>query len=81
MAKQTDYFLEITHDEDSLATFQGSTPFMAIAVGDLLRSASFMPDARPALRLRVIRVEHEIWESSTGISDKLYIYVEAYHLP
>lgn len=78
------YFIEIYEPEckpgsrcERAASFEASTPFMNLAVGDVL-NPNFWPDTRSSTLLRVVRVEHILWQHDpSSPAHKVCIWTEA----
>lgn len=76
--KQTEYHLEIYEPgsiDDVARVFLSPAPFMTFSEGDLINSA-FFPDENPGHRLRVVKVEHIVWDSDDHNAHKLCVYTE-----
>jgi len=74
--KPVTYFVEVYDGRDCLVTFEGKTPFMALAVGDLLNPAGFASNLHMDVQLRAVRIERILWESDAYIGDKVCVYCE-----
>lgn len=78
--KITEYILEIYEPgctEDVCIVFNSSNPFIAINVGDILNPTTW-PNAESAKDvLRVVNVEHLLWEINGDIKQKILIFTEA----
>lgn len=76
--KPTRYIIEIydPRDGDVWVSFESSTPFGSINQGDILNPGSWSADVKPDLRLRVINIEHLLWQSEKGVAHKVCIYTE-----
>ena len=83
MAKNVQYFLEINEPgsvEDVLIDFEATDPFLQIHKGDLINAQVYENELVPRKYLgllRVVNVEHAIWEVTTHIVDKVIVYTEA----
>lgn len=73
------YILEI-YDEGSTDTvaarFEGSSPFMSLSKGDLINSRSW-PDSSTTHILKVLAVEHLIWQLNGVITHHKMVFTEA----
>jgi hypothetical protein len=73
-----EYMLEIYEpgsEKEVWVHFESSSPFMPIAVGDYLNPYAWDPPPSPLRILRVVRVEHLIWNISV-LSQKILIFTE-----
>lgn len=83
MAKSIQYFLEINEPgsvENVLIDFEATNPFLQFHKGDLINAAVYENEPVPRKYLgllRVVNVEHAIWEVTTHIVDKIVVYTEA----
>ena len=77
--KKTEYIVEIYMPmsiETVWVTFSSATPFMNINAGDVV-NPGLWPDSRSPQRvLRVILVEHALWEINNVTKHKLMVYTE-----
>ena len=72
------YFLEIYEPgsaEDVLKTFESNIPFLGIARGDYFSPSWILTDARTGL-LRVVNIEHIIWEVGDRVKHKICVFTE-----
>lgn len=77
--KSIQYELEIYEPnsaDDVWAVFDSSTPFMTISKGDILNPGTWPNTQSPMKVLRVINVEHLIWESGVKVTQKLLVFTE-----
>jgi hypothetical protein len=75
----TEYTLEIYEPNsihDLWVFFKSSTPFLAISKGDLMNPSIWPGSQAPMKILRVVDVEHIIWENENEIKHKLMLYTE-----
>lgn len=78
MAKRIEYHLEIYEPgskRDALKVFQSDVPFPAFTAGDLLRILLDSSESAGSY-LRVVQVEHMVWEVEDHNSHKLLVYTE-----
>jgi hypothetical protein len=72
-----EYLLEIYEPgsfDDVWMTFTSSQPFVAISVGDIV-NPGLWPDSRSPMKvLRVVAVEHIIWESEGATKQKVMLF-------
>lgn len=74
-----EYILEIYSPrsvDDVWVTFESSTPFMQISVGDSVNPGLWPSSQSPMRILRVIQVEHIIWESENKVKHKVLVFTE-----
>lgn len=65
--------------EDIWVTLESDTPFMAFNEGDIINSKMF-PSLRPNYEekiLRIVRLEHFLWEASGIVKHKIGVVTEA----
>jgi hypothetical protein len=62
--------------DDIWIVFESSTPFMSINRGDILNPAFFSNSQSPMKVLRVINVEHILWEVDGNVMQKILIFTE-----
>ena len=62
--------------DDVWITFSSSTPFMPINAGDLLNPGIWPNSQSPMKILRVVNIEHLIWEVGSGITQKVLIFTQ-----
>jgi len=77
--KSIQYEIEIYEPnsaDDVWAVFDSSTPFMTISKGDILNPGTWSNSQSPMKVLRVINVEHVIWESGAKVTHKLLVFTE-----
>jgi hypothetical protein len=78
--KFIEYILEIYEPNSNLdvwAEFVSLSPFMAINVGDFL-NPTFFPKVRLLnYILRVVKIEHLIWNTPGDMKHKIMIFTEA----
>ncbi len=77
--KTTEYILEVYQPgsaDDVWITFSSFTPFMPINRGDILNPGVWPESSSPMKVLRVINVEHIIWEAKEQIKHKVLIFTE-----
>lgn len=61
-----------------LVNFQSRQPFLSINVGDFINQSLFIPNgASWTERLRVVEVEHIIWNLDDEIRHKIMVYTES----
>ena len=75
----TEYILEIyePNDTDTVwMVFRSSTPFLALAVGDLVNPSTWPDSEAPMKILRILNLEHIIWEIEGQIKHKICVYTE-----
>jgi hypothetical protein len=75
----TKYILEIYEPNsvhDLWVVFESLTPFLAISKGDLMNPSIWPGSQAPMKILRVVEVEHIIWENENEIKHKLMVYTE-----
>lgn len=77
--KKGEYMLEI-YEPGSVKTawvhFKSASPFMALKPGDLLNPGIWPDSQSPMKILRVINVEHIIWETDEAVKHKLMVFTE-----
>jgi len=74
-----EYMLEIYEPgsvEDLWVHFKTSSPFMAINVGDLINPGIWEGSQSPMKILRVVNLEHIIWEINSVVKHKLMVFTE-----
>jgi hypothetical protein len=74
-----EYHLEIYQPgnrRDVWVSFQSTSPFMPIAAGDLLNPGIWSGSESPRKLLRVVNVQHIIWENRGEAKQKIMIYSE-----
>ncbi|MGA2516891.1 MAG: hypothetical protein ABSG44_10090 [Thermodesulfobacteriota bacterium] len=77
--KQIEYILEIFRPEsvdDVWVTFNSSSPFMPISVGDIINPRLWPGSEPPQKVLRVLNVEHIIWELNDTVKHKMLIFTD-----
>jgi hypothetical protein len=77
--KITEYTLEIFTPgslDDVWVTFSSPTPFMTISVGDIINPSVWEDSRSPMKVMRVVDVEHIIWETSGNAKHKIEIYTK-----
>ncbi|MBI5798382.1 MAG: hypothetical protein HZB10_00430 [Candidatus Yonathbacteria bacterium] len=78
LTEMTEYHLEVYEPgsaEDVLTIFKSINPFMAIKPGDLL--GPYVWGAYPpGAALRIINVEHGVWEVGGKITHKILVFTE-----
>lgn len=77
--KITEYILEIYEPgstRDVCITFNSSNPFIAINTGDIINPATWPNAESTANVLRVVSVEHLLWEIKGDIKQKILIFTE-----
>lgn len=77
--KTTEYSIEIYEPESGdncWVAFSSSSPFMGISVGDIVNPVTWEGSQSPMKVLRVINVEHMIWETDTKVKHKVMVYTE-----
>lgn len=62
--------------KDLWVTFSSPTPFMAISTGDIINPSIWEGSQSPMKVLRVINVEHIIWEIDGNAKHKICVYSE-----
>ena len=75
--KITEYSLEIfTPDsfDDVWTVFTSPTPFMTISVDDIINPSIWQDSQSPMKVLRVVGIEHIIWEVEGNAKHKIDIY-------
>jgi len=75
--KKIEYTLEIYRPksvDDVWTTFNSPGPFMAISVGDIINPGSWPGSESPQKALRVLNVEHIIWELNDTVKHKMLIF-------
>ncbi len=75
--KSIEYKLEVYAPgsvRDVRVTFEASSPFMPLGVGDILNPTTWPGTQSPMKVLRVTQVEHIIWENDGQIWHKVMVY-------
>ena len=75
----TEYSLEIfmpSSYDDVWVVFTSPTPFMAISAGDILNPSIWEDSQSPMKVLRVVGLEHLIWEVGGSVKHKIDVYTE-----
>ena len=78
--KNIQYYLEIYEPEsfyDPIASFQASSPFQTVSVGDILNPRGWDNNQYEMLDhcvLEVIKVEHHIWTVESHIGHKVCVF-------
>jgi hypothetical protein len=77
--KSNVYILEI-YEPNSMEQvwkyFEASSPFLGINSGDLLNPFGWEGSHSPVKILRIVNLEHMIWETETEVKHKLLVYTE-----
>jgi hypothetical protein len=74
-----EYMLEIfqpNSSKDLWVSFESSTPFLEIHVGDLINPHVWPGSKSPQKILRVLNIEHIIWENKGKVKHKICVYSE-----
>lgn len=74
------YILEVNEPgetEVAAAIFESDVPFGAIAVGDLLDTSVWKDSTKPGVLLRVVNINHIIWDFGKGLAHKICIFTKA----
>ena len=77
--KPIEYELEIYEPksaDDCWVTFSSTSPFPSINKGDIVNPSLWSNSQSPMKVLRVINVEHLIWEINAQIRHKLMVFTE-----
>jgi len=77
--KITEYSLEIYQAgsaDDVWVNFSSPTPFMTISAGDILNPGIWDGSQSPMKVLRVVNIEHIIWEVSGSAKHKICVFTE-----
>jgi len=77
MAKALEYIIEVYKPgsaDDLWVSFTSSTPFLPMNTGDLLNPGLWLGSQSPMKILRVVNLEHIIWETDSHIKHKLLVY-------
>lgn len=75
--KTIEYILEIYKPnsvKDVWITFNSPNPFMAISVGDIINPGVWPGSESPKTVLRVLNVEHIIYELNDAVKHKMLIF-------
>jgi len=75
--KSTVYILEVYEPKavkNVWVTFQSSSPFMNLHVGDILNPGLWPDSHSPMKALQIVGLEHAIWESDDAVKPKLMVY-------
>jgi hypothetical protein len=78
-ATNVEYHLEIYlpgSADDVWVSFQALQPFMAFSKGDILNPGLWTGSKAPMRVLRILNVEHIVWEASGHISHKVMLFTE-----
>lgn len=62
---------------DVAAVFESDTPFMAINIGDILNPRLWKTFDYQGEVLRVVKLEHFIWETQGIVKHKIGVFTEA----
>ena len=74
-----EYMLEIYEPgsvENVWVYFKTSSPFGAISIGDLINPNLWEGSQSPMRILRVVNVEHIIWEVNSTVKHKVMVFTE-----
>ena len=74
-----EYMLEVYAPgsmKDVWVYFESSSPFLPINVGDLINPGIWEGSQSPMKILRVVSVEHIIWEINSDVKHKLMVFTE-----
>ena len=74
-----EYSLEVYEPgsaDDVWVAFSSTTPFMPIQAGDILNPGLWPNSNSPMRVLRVINIEHFIWEARGDVKHKVLIFTE-----
>jgi hypothetical protein len=76
------YILEINEPGETgvaAASFESDSPFGTVSVGDLLNPGNWEGAEHPGYVLRVVNVEHILWDfgKGSGPSHKICVFTEA----
>jgi len=77
--KEAEFSLEVYYPgsmEHAWVYFKSSTPFMPINVGEIVNPGIWEDSQSPMKVLRVVNVEHIIWETSNRIKQKVMVFTE-----
>jgi hypothetical protein len=77
--KKVEYILEIFRPksvDDVWVTFNSPSPFMAITSGDIINPGVWSGSESPKTVLRVLNVEHIIWELNDTIKHEMLIFTD-----
>ncbi|NIM05163.1 MAG: hypothetical protein GTN65_06005, partial [Armatimonadetes bacterium] len=77
--KSVEYDLEIYEPgsaDDLWVAFSSDRPFASINKGDIVNPGMWPDSKSPMKVLRVVNVEHGIWETDKGITHKLMVFTE-----
>lgn len=75
--KFVEYYLEIYEPDsahDVLITFSSNSAFMAISKGDILNSRTWDKGIKGVLK--VVNVEHVIWEVEDHVAHKIMVFTK-----
>ena len=77
--KTCSYILEIykpNSTECVWSYFEATDPFVGFNAGDLLDPGNWADSRSPVRILRIVNVEHKIWETNAEVKQKLLVYTE-----
>jgi hypothetical protein len=75
----TEHILEIYEPKrtDSVwMVFHSSTPFLSLAAGDLINPGTWPNSQAPMKILRILSLEHIIWQIEGQVKHKICVYTE-----
>jgi hypothetical protein len=79
MAKASEYIVEVYEPGSAdrvWVYFTSSAPFLPINAGDLLNPGLWPGSQSPMKILRVVNLEHIIWETDSHVKHKLLVFTE-----